>query len=37
MCEIWFRQKFSNLNSGRANFPYVDLISEAAFNYYVVT
>lgn len=28
ICEIWFRQKFSNLNSGRANFPYVDLISE---------
>ena len=24
ICEIWFRQKFSNLNSGRANFPYVD-------------
>lgn len=28
ICEIWFGQKFSNLNSTRANFPYVDLISE---------
>lgn len=28
ICEIWFGQKFSNLNSTKANFPYVDLISE---------
>ncbi len=28
VCEIWFEQKFINLNSSRANFPYVDLISE---------
>lgn len=28
ICEIWFNQKFSNLNSTKANFPYVDLISE---------
>lgn len=28
ICEIWFGQKFSNLNLARANFPYVDLISE---------
>ena len=26
ICEIWFGQKFSNLNLARANFPYVDLI-----------
>lgn len=28
ICEIWFGQKFLNLNTTRANFPYVDLISE---------
>ena len=28
ICEIWFNQKFSNLNLTKANFPYVDLISE---------
>lgn len=28
ICEMWFEQKFINLNSSRANFPYVDLISE---------
>lgn len=28
VCETWFEQKFINLNSSRANFPYVDLISE---------
>lgn len=28
ICEIWFNQRFSNLNSTKANFPYVDLISE---------
>lgn len=28
ICEIWFGQKFSNLNSTKANFPYVDLLSE---------
>lgn len=26
-CSLWFGQKFSNLNSDTANFPYVDLIS----------
>lgn len=26
-CALWFGQKFSNLNSDTANFPYVDLIS----------
>ena len=28
ICEIWFSQKFSNLNSKKSNFPYVDLLSE---------
>lgn len=28
ICEIWFGQKFLNLNLTKANFPYVDLISE---------
>lgn len=28
ICAIWFGQKFSNLNSIKANFPYVDLLSE---------
>lgn len=28
ICEIWFGQKFLNLNLTRANFPYVDLVSE---------
>lgn len=28
ICEIWFSQRFSNLNSTKANFPYVDLLSE---------
>lgn len=28
ICEIWFGQRFSNLNSAKANFPYVDLLSE---------
>lgn len=28
ICEIWFGKKFSNLNLTRANFPYVDLISD---------
>lgn len=28
ICEIWFGQKFSNLNSKKSNFPYVDLLSE---------
>lgn len=28
ICEIWFGQKFFNLNSTKSNFPYVDLISE---------
>ena len=28
ICELWFGQKFSNLNVAKANFPYVDLISE---------
>ncbi|WP_349946743.1 SMEK domain-containing protein [Lacrimispora sp. BS-2] len=27
VCALWFGQKFSNLNSDTANFPYVDLIS----------
>jgi hypothetical protein len=26
-CALWFGQKFSNLNSDTANFPYIDLIS----------
>ena len=25
---LWFGQRFSNLNSTKANYPYVDLISE---------
>ena len=28
ICSLWFNQKFYNLNSKRANFPYIDLISE---------
>ena len=28
ICELWFGQKFSNLNSTKVNFPCVDLISE---------
>lgn len=28
VCNLWFTQKFSNLNVGTANYPYVDLISE---------
>lgn len=28
ICELWFGQQFSNLNELKANFPYVDLISE---------
>lgn len=28
VCEIWFGHKFLNLNDSKANYPYVDLISE---------
>lgn len=28
VCSLWFSQKFLNLNSNTANFPYVDLISD---------
>ena len=28
VCEIWFGQRFLNLNETKANYPYVDLISE---------
>ena len=28
ICSLWFNQKFYNLNSQKANFPYVDLVSE---------
>ena len=28
ICSLWFGQKFHNLNETKANFPYVDLISE---------
>ncbi|MCB5714246.1 SMEK domain-containing protein [Lactonifactor longoviformis] len=28
VCIVWFGQKFSNLNTERATYPYVDLISE---------
>ena len=28
VCELWFGQKFFNLNVETANYPYVDLISE---------
>lgn len=28
ICELWFGQKFLNLNIMKANYPYVDLISE---------
>ena len=28
ICSLWFGQKFYNLNETKANFPYVDLISE---------
>ncbi|RHE70281.1 hypothetical protein DW723_15510 [Blautia obeum] len=28
VCNVWFGQKFSNLNDETATYPYVDLISE---------
>ena len=28
VCELWFCQKFYNLNEKRSNYPYVDLVSE---------
>ena len=28
VCELWFGQKFYNLNEKRSNYPYVDLVSE---------
>ena len=28
VCKLWFNQSFSNLNTIRSNYPYVDLISE---------
>lgn len=28
ICELWFGQKFSNLNTEKSNFPYVDLLSD---------
>ena len=28
VCELWFGQKFHNLNEKRSNYPYVDLVSE---------
>lgn len=28
ICEIWFNQKFSNLNAIKANYSYIDLISK---------
>ncbi len=28
VCQLWFGQKFINLNEKRANYPYVDLVSE---------
>lgn len=37
ICEIWFGQKFFNLNSTRVNFPCVDLISKDAELYVQVS
>ena len=28
ICELWFSQKFTNLNIEKSTYPYVDLISE---------
>lgn len=28
VCELWFGQKFYNLNTKQSNYPYVDLVSE---------
>lgn len=28
VCNLWFKQKFTNLNVEKSNYPYVDLISE---------
>ena len=33
VCNVWFGQKFSNLNDETATYPYVDLISESAGKY----
>ncbi len=27
-CNLWFKQKFTNLNVETSNYPYVDLISD---------
>lgn len=37
ICGIWFGQKFENLNSKRANYPYIDLISSNREIYVQVT
>lgn len=37
ICELWFEKPFSNLNKGKANFEYVDLISEDESTFVQVT